>query len=170
MAYTQTNRTPEVIEKYEEVVRLRALGLSFQAIAERVGYAGRSGAKEAYTQAIKMWGTEAVDELRVVENERLDHLHRVLLAKLETLGRDAEADTGELVSIVNSAISLSRRRGLLNGLDSAKKHEVTGADGGPIQSDVGQMLRDKLALIEGNTEETTEIGGAIPSPNHALSP
>ena len=68
MPKVQTNRTPEVLAKYEEVIRLRALGLSFQAIAERLGYAGRSGAREAYSQAIKLWGSEAVEELRVVEN------------------------------------------------------------------------------------------------------
>ena len=153
MAYTQTNRTPEVIAKYEEVVRLRALGLSFQAIAERVGYAGRSGAKEAYTQAIKMWGGEAVEELRVIENERLDHLHRILMAKLETTQRDPDSTATEVVSVVNSALNLARRRAALNGLDSASKHEITGADGTALKTDVGEMLRQKLQAFE----ETTDV-------------
>ena len=148
MAYTQTNRTPEVIAKYEEVVRLRALGLSFQAIAERVGYSGRSGAKEAYSQAIKIWGTEAVDELRVIENERLDHLHRTLMARLETSIRNPETESTEIVAIVNSAINLSRRRSTLNGLDSASKHEITGADGGVLSTDVGEMLKERLKTFE----------------------
>ena len=148
MAYTQTNRTPEVLAKYEEVVRLRALGLSFQAIAERVGYAGRSGAKEAYSQAVKMWGSEAVDELRVVENERLDHLHRTLMARLEVASRDPETGAHEITALVNSAINLSRRRSSLNGLDSATKHEVTGMGGGALTTDVGEMLKERLKVFE----------------------
>ena len=64
MARIQSNQTPEVLERYEEVVRLRSLGLSFQQIADRVGYAGRQGAMEAYKQAIKMWGNEAVEEMQ----------------------------------------------------------------------------------------------------------
>ena len=47
------------------------MGLSFQQIADRTGYAGRQGAMEAYKQAIKMWGGEAVEELRTIENESM---------------------------------------------------------------------------------------------------
>ena len=159
MAYTQTNRTPEVLAKYEEVVKLRALGLSFEAIAERVGYAGRSGAKEAYSQAVKMWGSEAVDELRVVENERLDHLHRTLMARLEIASRDTETGVGEITALVNSAINLSRRRSSLNGLDSAKKHEVTGLGGGALATDVGEMLKERLKVFE---ETQTTQGNITP--------
>ena len=160
MPKIQTNRTPEVLDKYEEVVRLRALGLSFQGIADRVGYAGRSGAKEAYSQAIKMWGGEAVDELRVIENERLDHLHRVLMARLETTTRDPESGVTEIVAVVNSSLNLSRRRAALNGLDSASKHEITGAEGGPLSTDVGEMLRDRLKALE----VTADLSGVITPP------
>jgi hypothetical protein len=152
MAFRQTNRTPAVLNKYEEVVRLRALGLSFQAIAERVGYAGRSGAREAYSQAIKMWGTEAVDELRVIENERLDHLQRTLMQKLDQTITDPETNVNDLTALVNSAINLSRRRSSLNGLDSASKHEISGLDGNPLQTDVGEMLRQRLEAFEKQTE------------------
>ena len=162
MAFTQTNRTPEVLAKYEEVVRLRALGLSFQAIAERVGYAGRSGAKEAYSQAIKMWGSEAVDELRVVENERLDYLHRTLMARLEIASRDPDTGVTEITALVNSAINLSKRRSSLNGLDSASKHEITGIDGTALQTDVGEMLRQRLEAFE----NTTDVQGVITHANY----
>ena len=90
MAKTQTNRSHEVLQRYEEVVRLRSMGLSFQQIADRTGYAGRQGAMEAYKQAIKMWGGEAVEELRTIENERLDHLWRTVMGQLETAQRQQE--------------------------------------------------------------------------------
>ena len=152
MPFRQTNRTPTVLNKYEEVVRLRSLGHSFQVIAEQVGYAGRSGAREAYSQAIKMWGSEAVDELRVVENERLDHLQRTLMTQLETALHNSETSITEITTIINSAINLSKRRSSLNGLDSAKKHEVTGPDGAAVTTDIGQILKERLKVFEQQKE------------------
>ena len=48
--------TPEQAERYREVVRLRALGLTFEEIAERTGYADRSSAKNAYEAALRRYG------------------------------------------------------------------------------------------------------------------
>ncbi len=151
MVKIQTNRTPETLAKYEEVIRLRSVGLSFQAIAERVGYAGRQGAREAYTQAIKLWGGEAVNELRVLENERLDHLWRQTMGQLEQAQRK-QADPETIMRIINTAGNISKRRSALNGLDAPRQVELTGRDGQPLETDVGQMLRDRLALLE--TKET----------------
>ena len=147
MPKVQTNRTPEVLNKYEEVIRLRTLGLSFQMIADRVGYAGRSGAKEAYSQAIKMWGGEAVEELRVIENERLDHLWRTVMGQLETAQKQQE-DPSTIMQIVNSALNISKRRSALYGVDAPRQVELTGADGGAFETDIGQLLRDRLARLE----------------------
>ena len=147
MAKTQTNRSHEVLERYEEVVRLRSMGLSFQQIADRTGYAGRQGAREAYSQAIKMWGGEAVEELRTIENERLDHLWRTVMGQLETAQRQ-QADAGTVVQIINSALNISKRRSALYGIDAPRQVELTGADGGALETDIGQMLRERLARLE----------------------
>jgi hypothetical protein len=159
MAKKQTNRTPDVLSKYEEVVRLRTLGLSFQAIAERVGYKSRSGAKEAYSKAIELWGGEAVDELRVVENERLDHLWRVLMGKLEIATRDPETSAGEVVSIINSALNLSRRRAQLNGVDIPRRHEITGVDGKPLEltTDIGQLINQRIDSLSERDPNVIEV-------------
>tara|TARA_R110000787_G_scaffold100231_3_gene205129 strand:- start:8196 stop:8684 length:489 start_codon:yes stop_codon:yes gene_type:complete len=147
MAKTQTNRSHEVIEKYEEVVRLRSIGLSFQQIADRVGYAGRQGAKEAYSQAIKMWGGEAVDELRILENERLDHLWRTVIGQLETAQRQ-KADPQTIVHIVNGALNISKRRAALYGIDAPRQVELSGVNGGALETDIGQLLRERLTRLE----------------------
>lgn len=155
MGKVQTNRTPETLAKYEEVIRLRSVGLSFQAIADRVGYAGRQGAREAYSQAIKLWGGDAVNELRVLENERLDHLWRQTMGQLEQAQR-SQADPETVMRIINTANNLSKRRATLNGLDAPRQVELTGRDGEPLATDVGQMLRDRLALLE-TQQEPREI-------------
>ena len=50
------------IDKYMKVIDLRKAGLTFEEIAERVGYESRSGAKMAFDSAVKYWGHESVTE------------------------------------------------------------------------------------------------------------
>lgn len=164
MAKTQTNRSHEVLQRYEEVVRLRSMGLSFQQIADRTGYAGRQGAMEAYKQAIKMWGGEAVEELRTIENERLDHLWRTVMGQLETAQRQQE-DPSTIMQIVNSALNISKRRSALYGIDAPRQVELTGADGGALETDVGQMLRERLARLEEINRPEIEVDATITAIN-----
>jgi len=166
MAKTQTNRSHEVLEKYEEVVRLRSMGLSFQQIADRVGYAGRQGAMEAYKQAIKMWGGEAIEELRTLENERLDHLWRTVMGQLETAQRQ-QADPTTIIHIVNGALNISKRRSALYGVDAPRQVELTGADGGALETDIGQLLRDRLQRLEEFNRPEIEVDATIPPLNPA---
>ena len=144
MAKIQTNRTPEVLAKYEEVVRLRSIGLSFQQIADRVGYSGRSGAKAAYTEAIKMWGSEAVEEQRILENERLDYLWRTAVSQIE----GSKGDPGIVIHAVNSALRVSAKRAALNGLDAPRQVEIAGTDGAALRTDIGDLLRSRLKQLE----------------------
>ena len=48
--------SPETAERYRQVVQMRATGLTFDRIAAELGYASRSGAKEAYDTALLSWG------------------------------------------------------------------------------------------------------------------
>ena len=155
MSKIQTNKTPEVLAKYEEVVRLRSIGLSFQQIADRVGYAGRSGAKAAYTEAIKMWGGEAVEEHRVLENERLDYLWRTAITQIE----GSKGDPSAVINAVNSALRISARRAALNGLDAPRQVEIAGHEGGALRTDIGELLRARLKQLEGaiEVEDTIEL-------------
>jgi hypothetical protein len=164
MAKTQTNKTPEVLAKYEEVVRLRSIGLSFQQIADRVGYAGRSGAKAAYAEAIKTWGSDAVEEHRILENERLDYLWRTAVTQIE----GSKGDPGAVIGAINSALRISARRAALNGLDSPRQVEIAGQDGGALRTDIGDLLRSRLEKLEqfdNVPRETIEISPGNDSGN-----
>ena len=57
-------------------VELAAQGLSYDEIAQVVGYSGRGSAYKAVSAALRARQAEAVDELRVIELERLDALQR----------------------------------------------------------------------------------------------
>ena len=57
-------------------VELAAQGLSYDEIAKAAGFANRGGAYKAVSAALRARQAEAVDELRVLELERLDALQR----------------------------------------------------------------------------------------------
>jgi len=135
--------TPEQAERYREVIRLRTVGLKFHEIAERVGYASRSGAKEAYDAALRWWGREAVDDLRTIEGERTEELRRYTFARIIA----NPESTAEFVSLVNSAVKVSQRRAALYGLDAPRQVEISGEDGGPVRTDVGEILLERIRAL-----------------------
>lgn len=145
---------PETAEKYREVVRLRAVGLTFDEIAERVGYASRAGAKEAYDAALRWWGRESVDQLREIEGERLEQLWR------QTYGRVLQnpESTTEFVRLVAAAIAISRSRSALYGLEAPKQLEVGGLDGGPLQVEISarETLAEKFEAAERTARSVIE--------------
>ena len=57
-------------------VELAAQGMSYDAIAQAVGYTNRGGAYKAVSAALRAQQAPAVDELRALEVERLDALQR----------------------------------------------------------------------------------------------
>lgn len=156
-----TNLTPEVAAKYRQVVNMRVQGATFDQIAERVGYANRQGAFEAYRAALKWWGKDEVEEARQLESERLDRLHQSTTLMLEAAqqgsiqvsyaadGTEVRTPTfaPEVLAAVNTAVNVSRRRSSLLGLDAPRQVEVAGADGGPVVTDIGELLRERMEAV-----------------------
>jgi hypothetical protein len=64
----------QLAERQAQAVRPRAAGLTYDEIAERLGYSTRSGAYKAVRKALKDTVAESVEELRTIEMERLDDL------------------------------------------------------------------------------------------------
>ena len=137
--------TPQQADRYREVVRMRAAGVTFDEIAKQVGYKSRSGAKEAYDRALKLYGQEAVADLRFLEGERLEQLWRRVFARIIA---EPDMTTAEMTSLVNAAVKVSARKASLFGLDAPRQVEVAGAGGGPLVTDVGQLLLERLEQLE----------------------
>jgi hypothetical protein len=92
--------------------RIRALelvaeGLSYDEVAEAVGYGHRGSAYRAVSRALKERLVDGVDELRAVEVARLDRLQAAVWD---------EAMTGDLRA-VNAVIRIIGQRARLLGLD-----------------------------------------------------
>ena len=103
-------------ERQLQALELRKAGATYEAIAERLGYADRSGAFRAVTSALKATLREPADELRTLELERLD-------SALLAIWRQVQA--GDLHAI-DRLVRLAERRAKLLGLDAAAKIEESG--------------------------------------------
>jgi hypothetical protein len=135
--------TPEQADKYERVLQLKRAGLTFDQIAREVGYADRSGAKHAYDAAIKRTMGEEIASLRELEGQRMDELWRRGFQR----ALDPDTTTPQLATILGSLVAVSRRRASLYGLDAPRQVEVAGPDGGPLQTDVGEILYERLRRL-----------------------
>ena len=139
-----TNLTPEVAAKYREVIRLKRDGLTFDVIAERVGYASRQGAFEAYRAALKWWGQEATQEARLIENERIERENTEEVVDADGNVQRRVHYSPDVENAIAGAINVSRsKRGLL-GLDAPKQVEISGQGGGPVVTDIGKMFQDRM--------------------------
>ena len=137
--------TPDQAAKYDQVVQLKIIGRTFDEIAQVVGYADRSGAKRAYDAALKRMGREAVEEVRQLEHLRLENLWASASAKLLAL---PDNELNGFLQIQAQLLRISARRSGLLGLDAPRQVEITGAGGGPIRTDIGEVLRERADAIK----------------------
>ena len=130
----------ETAEKQRKALRLRNLGISYDQIADELGYASRSGSWKAVKTALDRSFIEPAREQRLLQSERLDMMvTRCLQAVL----------SGDLDQVRN-VLAIEKRRADLWGLDSARNVvEVVGSQGGPIQTDVGALLIERLRSLAG---------------------
>ena len=140
--------TEEEAGRYRQVLHLRREGWTFERIAVHVGYANRSSAKDAYDAALRRWGSEAVQDVRVAEGERLEDLWDKVWTALEEVADDPDRDPNHLATLANSAIRVSGARRQLFGMDAPRQVEVSGPEGGPLRTDVGEILRERLRKLE----------------------
>lgn len=152
--------TPEEAEKYRKVIQLRTAGITFDAIAKEVGYANRSGAKHAYDAAIRRWGRSDAQDARELEELRLDDLWRRTFSRISALNAKEQVD--EFVKLTTTAVRISSRRAGLLGLDAPKQFEVAGPGGGPIETDIGEALRERLELLRNRDVDLVPSDGDVP--------
>lgn len=131
--------SPELVDKEIRVLELRRVGLTWQRIAEEVGYADHTGAYAAYKRAIKRTMQQPADELRAQELDRIDRLQVAIWPAA------MKGDTRAILTIVR----LMERRAKLTGLDMPIKIEqdVTTWTGG---DSIDRAVRDLAALLTAN--------------------
>jgi hypothetical protein len=112
---------PETLEKERKVLEYRRCGLTFELIAERLGYASASGAHKAYLSACNRIVYEDVVEVRKSEMDRLDIAQAAIWGDLtDTVNVDANTRA----RLVLALIKIMERRARLLGLDMPTKAQV----------------------------------------------
>jgi hypothetical protein len=97
------------VERQREALALRKAGTTFQSIADTLGYGNRSSAADAVTKALRETiPQEEADELRRLENVRLDALFEPMYA---------QAVEGDGLA-VDRCLRIMERRANLSGLDA----------------------------------------------------
>lgn len=124
-------------EKHRQALQMRSVGYEYERIASDLGYADKSGAWRAVKAALDRAVIEPAREQRLIMADRLDILlQRTLRAVLE----------GDLDQVVN-VLRVEKRRAELFGLDAPKGLEISGPGGEAIQTDVGEILRERIAAL-----------------------
>ena len=109
------------MEKERKVLEYRRGGLTFDLIAERLGYASASGAHKAYLSACNRIVYEDVVEVRKSEMDRLDIAQAAIWGDLtDTVNVDANTRA----RLVLALIKIMERRARLLGLDMPTKAQV----------------------------------------------
>lgn len=131
-----SERRVKATERQRQALELRKAGASFEAIADRLGYGSKSGAYQAVMSAIKRTLREPADEVRELEEQRLDALLLAIWPQA-TKGNQGAIDR---------ALRIMERRARLLGLDKPAKLEHSGPSGGPIP--IKEVIFERPAEVD----------------------
>ena len=130
-------------ERKLQALELRKAGATYRAIAEQLGYRSVSGAYKAVATALKDTLREPAGELRELEATRLD------AAQLALWRRVTNGDE----KAIDRLLAIIKRRMELFGLAAPKRKELSGPDGGPIETqslhgiDLSRLSDEELELL-----------------------
>jgi hypothetical protein len=132
-------RTPAVILKQAEAVRLKVAGHSYDEIARMLGYADHTGARGAVRAGLNArLDSAGVEEVRQVESERLDRIQLTYWQR--AVGETFKDRNGDDVSVVADpeyaelVLKVMDRRARLLGLNAPVK--IGGDPNNPFRLEV----------------------------------
>jgi hypothetical protein len=130
---------PKVADREIEVLKLRRGGLTFDMIADRVGYASASGAYKAWKNAMRRVVYDDVDAIRKTELDRLDIAQAAIWGDLTDI---QNIDANTRARLILALIKVMERRSRLLGLDVPVKAqlEVNIYDRNSIDSEVARLV------------------------------
>lgn len=129
------------------VVRLRAMGATYKQIADAEGYSDPGTARHALVRTLREHQAEAVQDLRALENERLD----IALATVIPLLTHAEPVVR--LRAVDSLVRVSKRRADMNGLDAPKQVTISAG----VQADLDRALAELAHVVMGELVEDPDV-------------
>jgi uncharacterized membrane protein YccC len=154
-------------ERQRQALELRKAGVGFVKIAEMLGYKGPSGAYEAVHSALRRTLQQPADDLRRLENERLDVVLQAIAVRVKA---------GDYKAIDRWLRACESRR-KLEGLDAPVKVAATDPQGNAaapadfrrraVADDDARQLLALMAERSGGLEDSLPDGSL---PEHAPPP
>jgi len=136
----RTRPTQERAERARKALRLRASGIPYAQVALECGYPSEDAAKAALRRFMAKEDQAAREDARAIHRERIETLLRSLwLAAINPgMAQQAAREAGHPAPptqerAVELLIRLLDQSAKVEGIYSAVKAEVSGADGGPIE-------------------------------------
>lgn len=135
----------------EQALELRLAGATYSNIAKALGVSKGYAWKliDRAVQEVSEKCSEAAEKIRTIELARLDKLRMVLWPK--------RADP----RVCDSLLRISERTAKLYGLDAPTKTELTGADGGPVQTEQGSSVPDLTKLTDEEIVQLAKINAKL---------
>jgi len=139
--------------KEQQVLELRRAGVTFDAIAEQVGYANRGSARKAYQRALaRAAATVDLDEARQLEVDRLDRLQ---------VGLWRKAVQGD-VQAADRVLKIIEQRSRLVAAPTANSGDVLAAFEQTVESS-SQVGDVDAALVAAGRKIASRIDTAVAS-------
>lgn len=147
-------REPEQVERDARAVELRRRHLTYQQIADELGFASKSSAYDAVRRGLADSVMETNDEVRQQELERLDDLARRALIVMTTKHykvngkevvqhpqtREPLIDDAPVLRAVETLLKVMERRARLLGLDAPQQVEMITM--GSIESEIARLAAE----------------------------
>lgn len=168
---TKAQIETEVRRREEEAVRLRAQNWSYDAISKELGWANGTAAKKAVQRALDRHEESNGDELRRVENAKLDLMEARLRDILNTrwvrvehgkivFGPDLDLegrqvaleDPGPHLAAIREYRQVTGRRAALRGLDAPMRKVVEVITDDAVDAEIRRLEAMMEALSEGTDD------------------
>lgn len=163
----QYMRTADTAERDAEACRLRARRMTYQQIADALGYGDKGTAYRAVQRGLAAIVQEPAAELLRLELEQLDYMAQQVIKVLERRhvsvshgqivyhGGKPVRDDGPVLAAVDRLLKIQERRAKLLGLDAPKRLEVVTIDW------LDEQIRTLTAELE--RQLAAELGSGHPA-------
>jgi hypothetical protein len=137
-------------ERRDQVIDLRVAGLTYRAIAQKLNVS-LAVVHGDFDRAVRERPTEGIEQLRATADE-------ILRAVLEGHVERARAGDDKSAHVVIKAVATHAK---IFGYEAPQKVEMTGKDGGPIETRAAQ---DELLSRIARIADATRAGSGNPEP------
>lgn len=152
-------RSIDDAERDARACRLRAAGVTYQQIADQLGYSDRAAAGRAVERVLIETVSEPAETLRSLELARLDELMRrawrvlsiehvtVSAGRVVTVDGMPVPDHGPVLAAIDRILRISERRARLLGLDAPTQMQVITVD--QIEAEIQRLSAELGVSSEG---------------------